>query len=407
MKLQLFEGIGIELEYMIVDSSTLSIAPVADQLLQPPQGDPVTDLPGIGPNMEWSNELTRHVVEIKNSKPEPELSRLLDSFQFEVKEINRRLLPLGFCLMPTAMHPWMDPTRETQLWPHTHHEIYEQFHRLFNCYRHGWANLQSMHINLPFASDQEFRQLHSATRLVLPLLPALCASSPLVEGKFLGFQDSRLHYYLRNQERIPSILGKCIPDVSPSEMDYRAQVLKPIARELKPLDRDGWLNEEWVNSRGAIPKFERDSLEIRVADMQEAPIADLSVAWFVSKILKKLVHEELSSLKLQELVATDSLRDLFDQVIRNPKELCITHPPILQALGFQKPLALREIFEYFLNDFAISPQEDQFAATMKILIQKGPLATRILNVLDKNHFNIPEIYHELCACLNRGVLFEG
>ena len=36
-------------------------------------------------------------------------------------------------------------------------------------------------LNLPFSSDEEFGRLHAAIRLLLPLLPALAASSPLVE----------------------------------------------------------------------------------------------------------------------------------------------------------------------------------------------------------------------------------
>ena len=53
------------------------------------------------------------------------------------------------------MHPWMDP-RAASLWPHEYGEVYAAYDRIFDCRRHGWANLQSVHLNLPFADEREF-----------------------------------------------------------------------------------------------------------------------------------------------------------------------------------------------------------------------------------------------------------
>ena len=43
--------------------------------------------------------------------------------------------------------------------------IYDTFDRIFSCKGHGWANLQSMQINLPFRGDEEFARLHAAIRV--------------------------------------------------------------------------------------------------------------------------------------------------------------------------------------------------------------------------------------------------
>ena len=92
--------------------------------------------------------------------------------------------------MPSGMHPWMQPARETRLWPHESGPIHRAYDALFDCRRHGWANLQSMHVNLPFGEDLtpdgEFARLHAAVRLVLPLLPALAASTPHHNGCHAG-----------------------------------------------------------------------------------------------------------------------------------------------------------------------------------------------------------------------------
>ena len=62
--------------------------------------------------------------------------------------------------MPGGMHPWMDPARETRLWPHDNAHVYRQYDEIFDCSRHGWSNLQSTHINLPFANDMEFARVY-------------------------------------------------------------------------------------------------------------------------------------------------------------------------------------------------------------------------------------------------------
>ena len=122
-----------------------------------------------------------NVIEMKNTQPSP-LSELVPAFHLQVQRLNSYLAPYNACLMPTAMHPWMDPTRETALWPHDDQGIYSTYHRLFNCKRHSWSNVQSMHVNLPFADDQQFEKLLAAVRVLLPILPAIAASSPVADG---------------------------------------------------------------------------------------------------------------------------------------------------------------------------------------------------------------------------------
>ncbi|MFN0053698.1 MAG: glutamate-cysteine ligase family protein, partial [Planctomycetales bacterium] len=208
--LHLFSRFGVELEYMIVDGRSLDVAPRASELFQAAAGTITGELER-GP-ITWSNELVAHVVELKVSEPAASFAGLPQAFQEEVRQINRCLAPLGCRLLPGGMHPWMDPGRETRLWPHEYNEVYESFDRIFGCQGHGWSNLQSVHLNLPFASDEEFGRLHAAVRLVLPILPALTASSPIMEGRLTGWLDNRLEAYRTNSRKIPAIAGRVIPE---------------------------------------------------------------------------------------------------------------------------------------------------------------------------------------------------
>jgi hypothetical protein len=72
MAYSLFDVYGVEMEYMIVDRTSLSVQPVADQLLKRMAGSWVSDFEN-GP-IDWSNELVNHVVEIKTHRPEPSLA---------------------------------------------------------------------------------------------------------------------------------------------------------------------------------------------------------------------------------------------------------------------------------------------------------------------------------------------
>src|SRR5262245_3705629 len=101
---------------MIVDRDTLDVKPIADQLLAAQAGKTVEEVE-VG-SFCWSNELVLHVVEVKTNGPVSSLDGVAEGFHQQVLRINELLARWNACLMPTAMHPWMNPTRETHIWPH-------------------------------------------------------------------------------------------------------------------------------------------------------------------------------------------------------------------------------------------------------------------------------------------------
>ena len=191
---------------MIVDRETLDVRPICDRLLAAVAGE-VTSEVEVG-ELAWCNELALHVVELKTNGPSPALTGLSGGFHDEIRFINRQLAADNAMLLGSGSHPLFDPASETRLWPHGDRELYAQYDRVFDCRGHGWSNLQSVHLNLPFDGDEEFGRLHAAIRLVLPLIPALSASTPMLDGRITGFLDTRLETYRRNQARIPSIAGR-------------------------------------------------------------------------------------------------------------------------------------------------------------------------------------------------------
>ncbi|MDA1277090.1 MAG: glutamate-cysteine ligase family protein [Verrucomicrobia bacterium] len=408
-RLRLFQGIGVELEYMIVDAETLSVKPIADELIRSVAGEYVSDLDRGA--VSWSNELVLHVIELKTNGPASSLDGLAAEFQSQVCEINQRLHPFGARLMPTAMHPWIDPHHESRLWPHEYSPVYEAYNRIFGCQGHGWSNLQSTHLNLPFATDEEFGRLHAAIRLVLPLLPALAASSPITDGQDSGWVDNRLAVYRTNSAKIPSITGRVIPEAVFSEAAYQEKILQPMYRDIAPFDTEEVLRDEFLNSRGAIARFSRGSIEIRVLDIQECPKADIAIASAVVETVRALTQERWTDGASQRALTTEYLESLFLDAARNGEEAVINEPGYLRLFGIQdvRRCLAGEFWEKILNEvLGESFGAGSIGEALRTITGGGTLGRRIIRSLrgDWSRDRMKEIYRRLCECLESGRLFE-
>jgi len=271
----------------------------------------------------------------------------------------------------------MDPRRETVLWPHEHREWYEMFDRLFNCRRHGWANLQSIHLNLPFHGDEEFARLHAAIRLLLPVIPALAAGSPYLDGTWTGRLDQRMEVYRTNAERIPSITGRVIPEPVYSQAEYQEHILAPMYDDIAALDPDGVLREPWLNARGSIARFDRGSIEIRVIDSQECVPANLAVAWAIWHVLQALVQERWSPLQHQQQWAIDPLHDIFLATIRDAEAAVLADPAFLRAFGADgRAMPAGALWQHLRT--ACIPPHPAFDAWFDVYARRGTLAGRLL-----------------------------
>jgi gamma-glutamyl:cysteine ligase YbdK (ATP-grasp superfamily) len=403
--LHAFAGYGIELEYMIVDRQSLAVMPIADALLQAASGRTVSEVDR--GKFGWSNEIVLHLVEVKNAHPAPALEPLVAGFQAEVNAVNRLLEPMGARLMPGAMHPWMNPAAETRLWPHDQAPIYQAYDRIFGCRKHGQANLQSMHLNLPFANDAEFARLHAAVRLLLPILPAIAASSPFADGRPGGFLDSRMAAYRSAVQRVPSVIGDVIPDTHSSHAEYQAQVLTPMYRDIAPLDPEGVLQHEWLNARGAIPRFDRDAIEIRVIDVQECPQADLAIAAAASAVIRALYDDKWSSLAMQQAIATDRLARILAACIRDADQAVIDDAGYLRLLGLSDPqYRAGELWRHLVTRTGLN-RSTFWIETLRVMLEHGPLARRILRAVGPvcSRDRLQPVYLELCDCLEAGKMF--
>lgn len=404
-KYHLFEVYGIELEYMLIDKNTFKVSPKVDELLTMKAGELTGDIEN--GEIAWSNELVAHVIELKTNGPKNNIDDLAEKFHANVLEISELLQSSNLQLLGSAAHPLMNPLADTQLWKHSYSRIYALYNTIFNCKGHGWSNVQSTHINLPFYDDEEFEKLHAAIRIILPLIPALCASSPILEGQITGFKDTRLEFYKTNQKEIPELTGLVIPETVFNKADYNTIIFEPIKDAMRPFDKERILDQYFLNSRGAIARFDRSAIEIRLIDIQECPKADIAICALIIEVLKALVNNEFATLKIQKEWSKQDLFVILNDAIKHAENSKIENLHYLQLFGLKNVSTTNVVWKHLYN--WVKPRLHQcHYKTIDLILEEGTLSTRILKAIDgdtsENH--IIDVYRQLQQCLTNNVLFR-
>ena len=272
------------------------------------------------PKFTFGKELQLHVMEIKANQPFKSPVEFEETMQTAVTTLNQIVHKHGARLLGTGMHPFLK-LQDTKVWPHYHKRIYQQYGKIFNLNQHGWLNIQSFHLNLPYQKEPDAIQTHNQLVNLCTYLPAIAASSPIFEGKEGPDVDNRLQFYKANQKEVPSITGDVIPEYATSLSQYTQNVIGRYSQDLESAGADKTLlNREWVNSRGVIFRFDRCALEVRVMDEQECVKSDVALACFVRAALRGMIASSIALLP-HELLVKD-----FNAIIVNGLNAAVYSP---------------------------------------------------------------------------------
>jgi glutamate---cysteine ligase / carboxylate-amine ligase len=247
----------------------------------------------------------------------------------------------------------------------------------------------------------------------LPILPALAASSPIFEGRLSEHLDTRLDVYRTNCRRIPLATGRVIPERVFAEADYQERILEPLFAEISPHDPQEILQEEWLNARGAIARFERNTIEIRVLDVQECPQADVAVCSLVADVVERLIKGQWGDPARLESWNVEPLAEILFATIRDADETTIRDIDYLQLFGIdgRTPLSAGELWRRLAG--CLGPNcrsaDPSLSEAVEHLVEWGPLARRILTVVGPNpsRDRLLAVYRELADCLAAGRMFGG
>jgi hypothetical protein len=245
--------------------------------------------------------------------------------------------------------------------------------------------------------------------MILPILPALAASSPMIELKETGLLDTRLDYYRKNQAKVPSIAGDVIPEPVFTRADYEREIFERTWRDIAAHDPEGILQgEEFLNSRGAIARFSRGAIEIRVLDLQECPAADLAIVQLIAAVLKSLTAGEPLTLDEQKKWPVAPLKEILLGCIEHAGDAVIGNADYLRALGHCGARCdAMELWRGLAERHA--PELLTPGSPLQTILTKRTLARRILRALGPNPAKprVEEVYGELCRCLADGRLFQS
>jgi gamma-glutamyl:cysteine ligase YbdK (ATP-grasp superfamily) len=281
----------------------LQALPISDKIIQQFCGKIINFIEM--PTFTFGKEMQLHVMEVKANKPFKSPTMFEEIMQKAVGTLNEMLSKNhGAMLLGTGMHPLLK-LNETAVWPHYHKKIYQEYGKFFNLKQHGWLNIQSFHLNLPFQKEADAVKMHNQLANLCAYLPAVAASSPIFEGKEGINIDNRLSFYKINQREVPSITAEVIPEYISSINQYKREVIERYSEDLARAGASKvLLHREWVNSRGVIFRFDRSALEVRVMDEQECIKSDVALSCFVRSALRGLLDTD-TALSSHEVLVKD------------------------------------------------------------------------------------------------------
>jgi carboxylate-amine ligase len=405
--LHLFEAVGASLEYMIVEKETLAIKPICYELIQSLNGKHESEFENDA--ITWSTSHALHVIKLRNSKPEPNLNSLDHAFADNVKAINNNLAQWNAMLLPTAAHPLMYADEKTGLWQHPNKEVIALYSKIFGCQGHAWNNLQGAHLNLPFQGDEEFARLHAAVRILLPLLPVLCASSPILERQPSGSLATRLSLYKRKYAKLPAMAGRIVPEPVFSERRYQEEIYQRMDEAIAPLDENKILDPAWANARGATPRFDQGLLEVSIMDIQECPTADMAIIALVTETLKALIAEKFSTFDDQKELLTEVLGGILDETTHHGRNAEIYSTEFSALFGINNFTTPQHIWQHIIQEITKAGNHllERWEPELEVILQEGSLSERILSAVgpQPREESIKKVYHQLAECLAQNRMF--
>lgn len=353
------EMLGPEHEFSL-NTPDLIPLPITDRVIKRIRGR-MANTVEIGA-VSLGKELQKHVIELAPNIP----FRSPTSFEEVMQDIVVWLVDFlekafGAILLGCGMHPLFE-LDEGKIWDHWDRKIYTIYDKIFNLRQHGWLNIQSFQLNLSFNGEKDGIELHNRLMNLLPYLPAIAAASPIFESKIGDYMDNRLFFYGQNQKEIPQIAGAIIPEFVNSFEDYHQRILGTSYQALLSHSAPE-LMKEWVNSRSAIIRFQRNAIEIRIIDEQECIKSDVALSCLIRALMRD--KNNLPILPHKILVSD------YNHIIKEGRQALVHHP--------EGPRA-KDVCKYLYQKAwqSATSEEREFLPIIKKRIERGNISECIL-----------------------------
>jgi glutamate---cysteine ligase / carboxylate-amine ligase len=188
--------VGLEEEFALLDPSDLGLTPRYEQLSAAAAADPVLA-------QSIAGELISSEIEIRSGRGE-DLAAARDAQHEHRRRLFALASELGLELGATGTHPWSD-YREQQVIQTDHYRRVEDGLKYV-----AWRNNTfSLHVHVGIRGADRAVLVCDRLRPVLPLLLAISANSPFLDGRDSGLHSARTQTFTKSFPRcgIPDAFG--------------------------------------------------------------------------------------------------------------------------------------------------------------------------------------------------------
>jgi carboxylate-amine ligase len=188
--------VGLEEEFAVLDPVDLGLTPRFEELRDAANDDPVLSAAIAG-------ELISSEIEIRSGRGED-----LAAARHAQRDLRRRLFAMaasnGIALGATGTHPWSD-YREQHIIETEHYRRVEEGLKYV-----AWRNNTfSLHVHVGVRGAERAVQVCDRLRPVLPILLAISANSPFLDGRDSGLHSARTQTFTKSFPRcgVPEPFG--------------------------------------------------------------------------------------------------------------------------------------------------------------------------------------------------------
>ena len=170
-------------------------------------------------------------------------------------------------------------------------------------------------------------------------------------------------------------------------------------RDINPVDPEGILQHQWLNSRAAIAKLDHKAIEIRILDSQECVEADLAIALAINAILQH--WQEGSNYYLEKPCDTKRLKHVFDLAIEKGLSVVIDDKELMSQWQLpHRAMTLKAIWSQLIEKVSSKLDLKQQRA-LELILSQGNLSERILRATNQNTDQkmLEQVYRQLTHCL--------
>ncbi len=273
--------VGLEEEFAIVDPRTLDLAPRFEELRGAADADPLLADAVAG-------ELISSEIEIRSGRGET-LAAAIEAQRARRLALFALAREHGVLLGATGTHPWAD-YRAQQIIDTDHYRRVEHGLKYV-----AWRNNTfSLHVHVGIEGADRAVRVCDRLRPVLPVLLAISANSPFLDGRDCGLHSARSQTFTRSFPRcgVPDAFGSW--DAYARYIDFLVQTGSIVE-----------YTQVWWSVR---PHFSFGTVEVRICDVQAtaaesealASLIVACVAQAARDVDEGVPHEDLAARLIEE-----------------------------------------------------------------------------------------------------------